>query len=129
MTPVETITLATYFFVLIVLAIYGWHRYYLVYLYMRNRDQVLPSCQPYRVQGGGARSGVEAGARRVHRDFRCRFHPGPRLSGSPDAALHRPAGRHGAGAVGAHQPGLHAAHENPVDPARRPLRARTRPPP
>src|SRR6266516_1427355 len=39
MTPVETITLATYFFVLIVLAIYGWHRYYLVYLYMRNRDK------------------------------------------------------------------------------------------
>src|SRR5438034_1931246 len=37
MTPVETITLATYFFVLIVLAIYGWHRYYLVYLYMRNK--------------------------------------------------------------------------------------------
>src|SRR5262249_48779862 len=39
MTPVETLTLATYFFVLIVLAIYGWHRYYLVYLYMRNRDK------------------------------------------------------------------------------------------
>jgi cellulose synthase/poly-beta-1,6-N-acetylglucosamine synthase-like glycosyltransferase len=39
MTPVETITLGTYFFVLIILAIYGWHRYYLVYLYMRNRDK------------------------------------------------------------------------------------------
>ncbi len=26
MTPVETLTLAAYFFVLIVLAIYGWHR-------------------------------------------------------------------------------------------------------
>src|SRR5437868_12328475 len=39
MTPAETLTLATYFFVLIVLAIYGWHRYYLVYLYMRNRDK------------------------------------------------------------------------------------------
>src|SRR5206468_1394125 len=37
MTPAETLTLATYFFVLIVLAIYGWHRYYLVYLYMRNK--------------------------------------------------------------------------------------------
>jgi cellulose synthase/poly-beta-1,6-N-acetylglucosamine synthase-like glycosyltransferase len=37
MTPSETIILAAYFFVLIVLAIYGWHRYYLVYLYMRNR--------------------------------------------------------------------------------------------
>src|SRR5262245_51070834 len=39
MTAFETLTLATYFFVLIVLAIYGWHRYYLVYLYMRNRDK------------------------------------------------------------------------------------------
>src|SRR5436190_504795 len=39
MTPAETLTLAAYFFVLIVLAVYGWHRYYLVYLYMRNRDQ------------------------------------------------------------------------------------------
>jgi hypothetical protein len=39
MTPVETLTLAAYFFVLIVLAIYGWHRYYLVYLYMSNRGK------------------------------------------------------------------------------------------
>src|SRR3977135_3865290 len=37
MTPAETLTLAAYFFVVIVLAIYGWHRYYLVYLYMSNR--------------------------------------------------------------------------------------------
>jgi cellulose synthase/poly-beta-1,6-N-acetylglucosamine synthase-like glycosyltransferase len=39
MTPAETITLAAYFFVLIILAVYGWHRYYLVYLYMSNRDK------------------------------------------------------------------------------------------
>src|SRR5215467_11439641 len=39
MTPAETLTLVAYFFVLIILAIYGWHRYYLVYLYMRNRDK------------------------------------------------------------------------------------------
>jgi len=39
MTLAETLTLAAYFFVVIVLAIYGWHRYYLVYLYMRNRDK------------------------------------------------------------------------------------------
>ena len=39
MTPVETLTLAAYFFVLIILAVYGWHRYYLVYLYMRNKDR------------------------------------------------------------------------------------------
>src|SRR5260370_32841896 len=39
MTPAETLTLGAYFFVLIILAVYGWHRYYLVYLYMRNRDK------------------------------------------------------------------------------------------
>src|SRR5712671_1590121 len=39
MTLTETLTLAAYFFVLIILAIYGWHRYYLVYLYMKNRDK------------------------------------------------------------------------------------------
>jgi cellulose synthase/poly-beta-1,6-N-acetylglucosamine synthase-like glycosyltransferase len=37
MTVAETLTLSAYFFVLIILAIYGWHRYYLVYLYLRNR--------------------------------------------------------------------------------------------
>src|SRR5215467_15832073 len=45
MTAAETFTLAAYFFVLIILAIYGWHRYYLVYLYMRNRDKE-PKAQP-----------------------------------------------------------------------------------
>src|SRR5438552_912774 len=39
MTFFETLTLATYFFVVIILAVYGWHRYYLVYVYMRNRDK------------------------------------------------------------------------------------------
>jgi len=39
MSTPETLTLAAYFFVLIVLAIYGWHRYYLVYLYMKHRDR------------------------------------------------------------------------------------------
>jgi len=39
MTPAETFTLACYFFVVIILAVYGWHRYYLVYLYMKNRDK------------------------------------------------------------------------------------------
>ena len=37
MTPSETVILATYFFVLVILAVYGWHRYYLVYLYMLRR--------------------------------------------------------------------------------------------
>src|SRR4029077_3116230 len=39
MTPSETLTLATYFFVVIILAVYGWHRYYLVYVYMKNRGK------------------------------------------------------------------------------------------
>jgi cellulose synthase/poly-beta-1,6-N-acetylglucosamine synthase-like glycosyltransferase len=39
MTGAETFTLVSYFFVLVILAVYGWHRYYLVYLYMRNRDK------------------------------------------------------------------------------------------
>jgi len=40
MTPAETAILATYFFVLVILAVYGWHRYYLIYLYMKNKDRV-----------------------------------------------------------------------------------------
>jgi cellulose synthase/poly-beta-1,6-N-acetylglucosamine synthase-like glycosyltransferase len=40
MTPLETLVLVLYFFVLSILAIYGWHRYYLVYLYMKYRDRV-----------------------------------------------------------------------------------------
>ena len=39
MTPIETLTLAGYFFVLVILAVYGWHRYYLVYLYMKHKDR------------------------------------------------------------------------------------------
>src|SRR3954464_4190367 len=38
MMPSETIILVSYFFVLSILAVYGWHRYYLVYLYMRHKD-------------------------------------------------------------------------------------------
>src|SRR3982750_2165065 len=39
MTPVETLILVLYFFVLSILAIYGWHRYYLVYLYTKHKGQ------------------------------------------------------------------------------------------
>src|SRR5688500_15478156 len=39
MTPVETLILVLYFFVLSILAIYGWHRYYLVYLYTKNKGR------------------------------------------------------------------------------------------
>jgi cellulose synthase/poly-beta-1,6-N-acetylglucosamine synthase-like glycosyltransferase len=35
----STLILVLYFFVLSILAIYGWHRYYLVYLYMKNKDR------------------------------------------------------------------------------------------
>src|SRR5689334_1073950 len=38
MTPVETLILVLYFFVLSILAIYGWHRYYLLYLYTKHKD-------------------------------------------------------------------------------------------
>src|SRR5688572_11423971 len=56
MTPAETLTLATYFFVLVILAVYGWHRYYLVYLYMKNKDRqpvpagVLETLPPVTIQ-------------------------------------------------------------------------------
>ena len=40
MTLPQTLILVVYFFVLSILAIYGWHRYYLVYLYMKNKDKV-----------------------------------------------------------------------------------------
>jgi cellulose synthase/poly-beta-1,6-N-acetylglucosamine synthase-like glycosyltransferase len=39
MTLSETLILFTYFFVLVILAVYGWHRYYLVYVYMRHKDR------------------------------------------------------------------------------------------
>ncbi len=46
MTPTETLILASYFFVLLILAVYGWHRYYLVYLYMRHKsEQPVPAAQ------------------------------------------------------------------------------------
>ena len=37
MSPLETLILVVYFFVLSILAIYGWHRYYLVYVYMKHK--------------------------------------------------------------------------------------------
>jgi cellulose synthase/poly-beta-1,6-N-acetylglucosamine synthase-like glycosyltransferase len=46
MTLLETGILASYFFVLSILAVYGWHRYYLVYVYGKYRDNVPPSLPP-----------------------------------------------------------------------------------
>jgi cellulose synthase/poly-beta-1,6-N-acetylglucosamine synthase-like glycosyltransferase len=40
MTPLETLILGSYFFILVILGVYGWHRYYLVYAYMKNKDRV-----------------------------------------------------------------------------------------
>ncbi len=40
MTTYEILTLVAYFFVLSILGIYGWHRYFIVYQYMKNRDRV-----------------------------------------------------------------------------------------
>ncbi|HXT71379.1 MAG TPA: cellulose synthase family protein [Vicinamibacterales bacterium] len=39
MTAPETAVLIAYFFVLSILGIYGWHRYYLVYQYMKHKDR------------------------------------------------------------------------------------------
>jgi cellulose synthase/poly-beta-1,6-N-acetylglucosamine synthase-like glycosyltransferase len=40
MTTYETLTLVSYFFVLSILGIYGWHRYFIVYQYMKFKDRV-----------------------------------------------------------------------------------------
>jgi cellulose synthase/poly-beta-1,6-N-acetylglucosamine synthase-like glycosyltransferase len=46
MTAYETLTLVSYFFVLSILGIYGWHRYFIVYQYMKHKDRV-PGPPPY----------------------------------------------------------------------------------
>jgi cellulose synthase/poly-beta-1,6-N-acetylglucosamine synthase-like glycosyltransferase len=48
MSPTDTLILVLYFFVLSILAIYGWHRYYLVYLYMKNKGNVPQPVAPPR---------------------------------------------------------------------------------
>jgi cellulose synthase/poly-beta-1,6-N-acetylglucosamine synthase-like glycosyltransferase len=53
MTLSQTLILVAYFFVLSILAIYGWHRYYLVYLYMKHRGKAptpLPPRAPDQLQ-------------------------------------------------------------------------------
>jgi cellulose synthase/poly-beta-1,6-N-acetylglucosamine synthase-like glycosyltransferase len=46
MTPFETAILAAYFFILSILAMYGWHRYYLVWTYLKHKDNVPKSLPP-----------------------------------------------------------------------------------
>jgi cellulose synthase/poly-beta-1,6-N-acetylglucosamine synthase-like glycosyltransferase len=45
MTSTEALILAGYFFILCILAVYGWHRYYLVFLYMKHKQNV-PGAKP-----------------------------------------------------------------------------------
>src|SRR5215203_4598505 len=49
MNVAQILILALYFFVLSILAIYGWHRYYLVYLYMKNKGRTPQPLPPPRV--------------------------------------------------------------------------------
>ena len=58
--------------------------------------------------------------------FDADFVPSARLPAAHARHFSRSEGRDGAGALGPHQPGLFAADEDPVDPARRALRARAR---
>ena len=62
----KTLTLAAYFFVLIILAVYGWHRYYLVYLYMKNRDKGPQAGPPLVVRQPLEARGEEGGPAAAH---------------------------------------------------------------
>ncbi len=75
-------------------------------------------------KAGALEAGLKVGARRVRRHLRRRFHPAARLPDPAHAAFRRSQGRDGAGPLGAHQPGLFAPDEDPVDSPGRPLRAR-----
>ena len=79
-------------------------------------------------KAGALEAGHAGGAGPVHRHLRRRLHPHRRLPPPHRAVLRRREDRDGAGALGPHQPGLLAADEDPVDPARRALRARARQP-
>ena len=62
MTAPETAVLIAYFFVLSILGIYGWHRYYLVYLYMKNRGRApepLPAADGPRMVDTASETGHE----------------------------------------------------------------------
>ena len=79
-------------------------------------------------KAGALEAGLQVARGSYIAHLRRRLPAAVRLSAPPAAAFRRSAGRDGAGALGAHQPGLLAAHEDSVDPARRPLRARARRP-
>ncbi len=91
-----------------------------------HRREVHPPRGSHRVQGGRARGGAQDRARGVRRHLRRGLHADRGLPHPAPPALPRSEGRDGAGALGAHQPGLLAAHQDSGDPARRPLHPRTR---
>ena len=97
----------------------------------RNAAQGIDITYIHRTDRTGYKAGaLEAGLKvakgRVHRDLRCRLHPDRRFPPSDDRLLRRSEDRDGAGALGAHQPGLLAADQGAVDSARRAFRARAR---
>jgi cellulose synthase/poly-beta-1,6-N-acetylglucosamine synthase-like glycosyltransferase len=50
MSPIESLVLGSYFLVLVILAIFGLHRYVMVYLYYRHRDRrAVPQALPERL--------------------------------------------------------------------------------
>ena len=87
----------------------------------------------HRVDRTGYKAGALDAGLKVARGefvaiFDADFIAAGRLPAPHGAAVRRPEGRHGAGALGPHQPRLLAAHPRPGHPARRPLRARARRP-
>ena len=79
-------------------------------------------------KAGALEPGLQGRHGRVRRHLRRRLRAPADFLQQHRAALRRPEGRHGAGALGPHQPRLLAAHPRPGDPARRPLRPRARRP-
>ena len=88
------------------------------------RHQVHPPNESRRLQGRRARSRTSVGARRVRGDLRRRLRAAERLPATDRAVLPRCAAGGRAGALGAPEPELLAAHEGPGDSARRAFRAR-----
>ena len=94
-----------------------------------HRHHLPPPHRPHRLQGRRARGRHEGGQGRVHRHLRRRLHPraptscGARCPTSPIPKIAMVQARWGH--INA---GLLAAHQDPVDPARRALRARARRP-
>ncbi len=90
-----------------------------------HRREVHPPRGSRRLQGGRARGGAQDRTRGVHRHFRRGLHADRGLPYPAPSAFPRSERRDGAGALGAHQPGLLAPHQDSGDPARRPLHPRT----